>query len=258
MNDPHVVALNYKVRHGPEFDYSSAKSLRTRTNGFDLRLEDGNVRFALYGHHATEREARDAVDGYIRAWELNAALEYGPNALKLEFDWAEIEDRKPTPGVTLARPKPIRVAVALGTPQVIAAPLAYPSPPSMGLARSPDVDSMYLRFTGHHAGREPLTSMAYFCLTVLEASTGKHQRRREAAARKYCIDRQVLEDLGRLCSAKGGAGARKAEGLSRELTSQEQQFLLMAIKAIIRRAAELAHDPQAPLKPITLGNLPAI
>lgn len=258
MNDPHVVALNYKVRHGPEFDYSSAKSLCVRTSDFDLRLEDDKVRFVMHTHHATEQEARDAIDDYIRAWELHAALAFGPNAFKIEFDWAELEDRNPTPGITLVWPRPIRFGIAIGTPQVIVAPPAYPAPPLKGLARSPDVESMYLRYAGHHAGREPLTTMAYFCLTVLEASTGNRRGRRKAASKKYCIDQQVLEDLGRLCSAKGGAGARKAEGRGSELTSHEQHYLQMAVKAIIRRAAEVAHDPRAPLKPITPGDLPKI
>ena len=141
MNDPHVVALNYKVRHGPEFDYSGTKSLCAHTGGFDLRLEDENVRFAMHGHHATEQEARDSIDDYIRAWELDAALEFGPKAFKLEFDWAEIEDRNPAPDVVLVRPRPLRVSVALGNPQVIVAPSAYPAPPSKGLTRSPDVES---------------------------------------------------------------------------------------------------------------------
>ena len=258
MNDPHVVALYYKVRHGPEFDYSGAKSLCTRTNVFDLRLKDEEARFAMRGHHATEREARDAIEDYIRAWELDAALKYGPNAFRLEFDWTEIEDRNPAPSVAVVRTRPLRVSVALSAPQVIVAPPAYPAPPSKGLARSPDVESMYLRYAGYHEGKEPLASMAYFCLTVLEASTGKRRERLKAAATKYCIDQQVLKNLGRLCSTKGGVSSRKAEGLGRELTSHERHFLQMAVKVIIRRAAEVAHNPDAPLKPITLGDLPAI
>ena len=258
MKDPHVVALNYKVRHGPDFDYSSAKSLYALTGDVDLRLEAGKARFVMRGHHRTEKEARDAIDDYIKAWELDAALEYGPNAFRLEFDWAEIEDRNPAPGVTTLRLKPLRVAVALGTPRIVAKPSTYPAPPSRGLARSPDVESMYLRYAGYFEGSEPLASMAYFCLTVLEASTGKCRGRRKAAATKYGIDEHVLQNLGRLCSAKGGAGARKAEGLGHELSSHERHFLHMAVRAIIRRAAEVAHDPRAPLTPITLRDLPTV
>ena len=258
MKDPHVVALTYKVRHGSDFDYSSAKSLCALTGEVDLRLENGKARFVMRGHHTTEKEARDAIDDYIKAWELAAALEYGPNAFRLEFDCAEIEDRNPTPGVTTLHFKPLRVAVALGTPRIVTKPPTYPAPPSKGLARSPDVESMYRRFVGYFEGSEPLTSMAYFCLTVLETSTVKCRGRRKAAATKYGIDEQVLKNLGRLCSAKGGAGARKAEGVDHELSSHERHFLHMAVRAIIRRAAEVAHDPRAPLTPVTLRDLPTI
>ena len=221
MDDPHVVALNYKVRHGPEFDYSGAKPLSVHTDRFDVQVNDDNVRFLIHAHHATEQEAREAIDDYIRAWELDAALDYGPSAFRLEFDRAEIEDRNPAPGVTFVRPRPLRIGVALGTPRIVAKPPTYPAPPSKGLARSPDVESMYLRYAGYCEDREPLSSMAYFCLTVLEASTGQRRGRRKAAATKYCIDEQVLANLGQLCSAKAdpAPGRRKAAATHSRPTS---------------------------------------
>ena len=64
----------------------------------------------------------------------------------------------------------------------------YPSPP-LDLAISPDVQTMHDRYMNYLQGREPLSSMAFFCLTVLENSAGG----RKAAARKYQIAKRVLE-----------------------------------------------------------------
>ena len=185
MDDLHVVALHYNVEHASSIDYSSAALLVIHEDVFDIRVEGGCVRFSMKDHFATERDARDAVDDYIRTWELDATLVRGPNAFKLCFARSDIEDRNPTPGIRDVR---LRGSVRAGRPRVrihaTVSPQTYPKPPSTGLKRSPDVDSMYDRYTGYRENREPLTSMAYFCLTVLlESSTRARYGRRAAAAK---------------------------------------------------------------------------
>ena len=102
----------------------------------------------------------------------------------------------------------------------------------------------------------PLTSMAYFCLTVLE---GTAQDKRQQAATKYGISMTVLNRIGRLSTEKGGPhGARKGEGVSSSLTPKERHFLEEAVKKIIRRAAEKVHDPDTSLKVITMSDLPSL
>ena len=108
---------------------------------------------------------------------------------------------------------------------------AYPPPPA-GVtlnADDPDVSTMYNRLSGYYGGREPLQSMAYFCLTMLERHFTRS--RREAAADFYNIDTAVLDEIGRLSSTKGGAtSARKAGGLGTELSHAESRFLEAAVK----------------------------
>lgn len=257
MNDPHVVALHYEVEHTSSIDYSSAEPLELHFDAFDVRVEDSHVRFAMKHHFATKQDARAAVDDYIGGWELNAALVRGPNAFKLRYSRSEIEDRKPTPGVINAHAEPVRLNFSASA-QATVSPRTYPKPPSMSLKRSPDVESMFHRYVGFREGREPLTTMAYFCLTVLEASTGECRGRRAAAAQRYCISEAVLKQLGELSSTKGGVGARKAEGVQQNLNQQEKMFLEAAVTTIIRRAAEVAHYPETSLKPITMFDLPSM
>ena len=256
MNDPHVVALQYKVEHASWVDYSKAELLVVHNDAFDVRVEDRHVRFSMKHHFTTERDARDAVDDFIRSWELDAALVMGPNAFKLRFYRSEIEDRNPTPGAIYARAGFTSFTMTATMARGTVSPPTYPNPPSTGLKRSPDVESMFHRYVGYREGREPLTTMAYFCLTVLEASTGERRGRRAVAAKRYCISEAVLKQLGELSSTKGGVGARKAEGVHQDLTQQERKFLEAAVTTIIRRAGEVAHDPDASLKRITVLDLP--
>ena len=255
MNDPYVLALNYKIQHGEGYDYSKAPALAVSTRHFDVGVEDKNVRFTFKTHHATERDARNAVADYIRAWELDVALHRGPNAFKLMFDRAEIHDRNPTPGVIAVAAGPVRFTVSLSEAKGTILLGSYPSPPTPGLKSSPDIQSMFIRYIGYREGKEPLTGMAYFCLTQFLSIAGGDIK---TAANRYFISRQVLKQVRVLASTKGGSVARKTEGVNTDLTPQETRFLEGAVKAIIRRAAEVEFDCNASLDKITIADIPAI
>ena len=87
----------------------------------------------------------------------------------------------------------------------------YPRPPGT-FRLSPDAESILLRYHGYLDGREPLLAMAYFCLTVLEASTRATKGKRASAAKKYKTEEKVLRKMGDLTSEKHGdrSSARKA------------------------------------------------
>ena len=264
MNDPHVVELTYVVGHDASIDYSDASTVDYEGEAFRLRMEDKRVSFRLKGHYPTEDAARKVVDRYIRSWELDIELRQGPGKFVLRYDKATIIDRNPLPP-PLPRPDMLDVSatftsgaasmcakVTLTAPK----PRPYPQPPST-LRLDPDdpnVLTMYGRFKGYLLKREPLTSMAYFCSSMLE----KHlSHGRKAAAAKYAIKENVLDKIGDLTANKGGrAAARKASGIGDELTEDETRFLEEAVKKIIRRTAEVAVDPDQHLPQVTLSDLP--
>ena len=137
-------------------------------------------------------------------------------------------------------------------------PRPYPQPPSTLRLDpdDPDVMTMYGRFKGYLLKREPLTGMAYFCLTMLEKHLSKG---RQAAAKKYGIKSDVLNKIGHLTAYRGGrAAARNASGIGDELTGDEARFLEEAVKRIIRRTAEVAHDPHKDYPQIKLSDLPQL
>ena len=255
---PRVKALYFNIEHDSGIDYSNAAPLSLRESAFDVMVDDDKACFTMKEHHATEKEARDAVAPYISTWEFEAALQLGPNKFTLVFDVADIEDRDPTTGAVFLRPKPVRLGALRGSLKLAVVKNRFPSPPAATVLRSPDVQSMFDRYLGYRERREPLASMAYFCFTVLRDSQGPSSSRLSAGARYYGIREDVLRTLSRLSSTKGGAGARKADGIHQELTREEKRFLEDVVKTIIRRAAELAANPSKTVKPITLSDLPPV
>ena len=119
-------------------------------------------------------------------------------------------------------------------------PNAYPDPP-LNTVLTPNVETMYYRYLDYCNGKEPLASMASFCLTVFEASTGRKKGQRRHAAKMYRIEKQVLDKIGDLTTNKGGATVRKAAGVETEFSPQECQFSQHAVRTIIRRMAQYAH-----------------
>ena len=140
-----------------------------------------------------------------------------------------------------------------GTPNLQRQPRAYPEPPS-DIALNPDPRTMHL---GDRSGREPLASMANFCLTVLEASTGKRKGSR-AADRMYNVDKRILAKIGELAAHRGGTEARKSGGLATEFSPQERYFLNRALKTTIRRVAQREPTPESDLPKISWSDLPPI
>ena len=260
MEYPRVKALHFRVKHDSGIRFSNAVPLSLRQSAFDILVADEKVCFTMNEHHATSEEARDTVAPYISAWELEAALQLGPNKFVLVFDIADIEDRDPKTGTISIRPKSgfrgtmageLNINLTVGKNR-------YPSPPTVVLSRSPDVQSMLDRYLGYCKRREPLPSMAYFCFTVLCNSQGPSSNDVRTVGSYYGISKKVLRTLSRLSSTKGGANARKAEGTHQEMTHEESRFLEAVVKTIIRRTAELAAEPNKKVEPITLSSLPSV
>ena len=252
MNDPHVVALNYRIEHCSSVGYDNAAPLQHSEEAFDIHVEGGRVRFAMNRHYATEAEAVEAVKDYIRAWERLAALQNGPNKFKLVFDGPEIEDRDPTPGIVHVRAMFVSCVASFGELTVHVSKTAYPQPPSKKLEFSPDIDSMHHRYLNYRAGKEPLPSMAYFCLTMLQYMAGGNP---SAAAKKFGISRNVLIKVGTLSSGAGGGAARKADGIHQPYGPDDKRFLDAAIRSMIIRAAEITHNPDARREQITIDGI---
>ena len=262
INDPHVRAINYFIGHDDRVDYRDAAPLSYESDLFHVQADKGQVILEPKNHYATEEEAKEAVEGFVRRWEFESALRVGSAAFKMMYAGVDIIDRNPPPpGVVpisgTFRSRPLRMQARL--PKRVS---EYPSPHS-GRPIEPDhPDALFMlsRLDLYRQRREPLASVAYICLTVLEGSAapgvrGRDQRRAKTAG-YYRIEKKILDVVGALSSEKGGSLARKSGGSNDAFTKQEVQFLEASVTAFTRRAAEKAADPIANLPLIAMADLP--
>jgi hypothetical protein len=198
----------------------------------------------LKEHYAHPKEARAAVEPFIRVWETWEPLGPVLAGFGLMYSKPEVLDRNAPAGnyarVTL---QPLQLSAG---GEVM--PLGYyPDPPTEQAAMNADVVVMAHRYWLYRQGRDTLAAMAYFCLTMLKISAGG----RKQAAKLYDASNQVLSKIGTLTDSKGGRGARKGKGVAQEFTPSEQSWLEGTIRALIHRAADIASDPNQALPTIT-------
>ena len=262
MPDPHVVALYYRLETGRQLAFNEPTPLEKVADAFSLRLANGQLRVEMKDHFATADAARLKVDPYMRSWEIATDLKHGPGAIRFRFESPEIIDRDPPPpgASVVVQLEGVSCVATAGVVAVVVTSKQYPDPPDRFVA-SPDVETMWLRYSGYVAGKEPLLSMAYMCLTVLEASTGKAKRKREAAAKRYTVDIDVLKKLGALTTERGDAAtARKVEAGRpfQPLSDTETTWVKDVIRALIRRVGEWRADSQFPWPKITMADFPKL
>jgi hypothetical protein len=208
-------------------------------------------------HHATVETARECVEEFLRAWELDAALNADKKEFSFAFKGSNVIDRKPSPGAV--RGKAIGVMslfVAVDEAKVEKVKSAYPAPPS-GLKPSLDTETMWHHYSRFLEDREKLTSMGFYCLSLLQWRTGTKTARQDIAT-QYGIDLEVLKTLGTLTSDIGDlTSARKLEMSSqvRPHTPKEVKWVKAAVKMLIRREAEYDNDPTATRAQITMKDL---
>ena len=262
MNDPHVETVEYRLVPDESLRFNSPP-LEHETDAFKLRLQCDVLTVWLKDHYASEDDAKEAVDSYLEIWAVYEALE-SRRRRKIRFDYrgAKIVDRDPSSHDNGVR-RTVRTSLGLlwSTTEAVETRGDYPQPPR-NFALSPDVATMWERYEGYLKGREPLLSMAYFCLTVLEGSARKlpgKGKNRAKALRTYAIQNKVLDTLGSLTANLGDAEtARKAGGKGRPPTRSKSAWIEQCIRALIRRAGEHAADPQKDFPKLTMEDLPKL
>jgi len=259
MNDPHVNALIYRVITAKNVDYDKAMPFSEERTDFTLSIDGQKAAFRMKRHLATEEEARKLVDNFLQAWSISIGLKHTPDEIKFVFESVEIIDRNPPKETCNSKSLTMCISGSMHASASCSASVSihtskskFPSLPQ-NFAVIIDVETMYLRYKAYRENRESLTSMAYMCLTILEASTGG----RRYASQKYFIHLDVLRKLGVLVSEWGSElEARKMpkSGTFTPLTQKEKSWIEEVIRKIIFRVGEQAFDPQKQLPQITMND----
>ena len=261
MRDPHVVSLRYRVETDKTVRFDNPPPVERETKAFRMRLSDGTVTFEMKKHYASKETARECVEPYLRTWEVAAALSQGRKEIGFAFEKAEVVDRDPPPPGThqVIRPEAIESVIVGGTVTLSITRGQYPEPPS-GFRLSPDVEIMLMRYEMHRAGDESLTSMASMCLSILEASAGRRNKR-ERAAKRYSVDEKVLGTLGTLTSEVGDERTARKVPKSRTYrphSPAQTAWIEAVVRRLILRVGEWDFDPSATLPKLTMDHFPKL
>lgn len=262
MNDPHVNALTYVLVTEASLSFDNPPPIEIEFPSFSICLQDGILTVTMLEHFSSQDRARQCVEPILEAWTLDVGLRAGRDEFSFRFQNAALVDRNPPP------PSPGHILQANVGEITVAGMSAsctvtrkhYPPPPN-GLLVSADVRTMWNRYLNYVAEKEPLLSMAYFCLTVIENSTGVNKKKRKHAGELYSISQDLLDKLGQLVSEHGDeTQARKLvpKSTRRPLSGAEETWIKDAIRLIIRRKAEYDSSPGSVLPLLDLDQLPVV
>jgi hypothetical protein len=256
MRDPHVERLFFEIGAGEGTSYRNPPPLCFSNALGEFKATDGLLVVEPLDHFASKTDARTVIEPFLRSWEIETDLTAGIGTIRFRFKRAETIDRDP-PASGSSRTIELEGAVLAAsglTASLHVTRAFYPAPPKQ-FRSSAEVEAAYRRWRNVKAAREPLQSMAYFLLTLLESGAGG----RRQAAGTFSIDVEVLKAIGHLSSKKGDLmTARKVPRKPplRELTGPERTWLDEAIKRIIVRLGERASG--APMKRLAMSDLPRI
>lgn len=255
MNDPHVERLHYSLTTSEGLSFEKCPPLIHDTETHRFVLEDNQLTCELKEHFAEIEEAKGFVEPQIRSWEIDAALSFGSEQFKFVYKDAHVIDRNPKPDDETSICGRVAVTARLKSSISVHVRLeAYPEPPTDFLI-NPDVKCLWGRYSSYLQGEEPLLSMAYFCLSLIEVLAGG----RKEIPSKYLVDRLVVDKLGELTSTRGDEmTARKAKGHNfTPLTGEEVRWIESCIRKVIRRLGEPAQGVSRH-QSITMAELPKI
>jgi hypothetical protein len=98
MNDPHVAALYYGIKHAKGVDYDKAPELHCDQPEFTISVRNDRAEVTMKSHFASAEDARAKVEPFLRVWELTVALQLGPREFEFDYIGANVIDRNPPPG----------------------------------------------------------------------------------------------------------------------------------------------------------------
>jgi len=240
MRDPHVKLVRFNVDSHECVTYRNPPPITFSNELGDFSLANGLLEVIPARHYATENQARQDIEPYLKAWEIDTDLNRNRGEIRFKFKNAELEDRNPPPtGSTHVLGSEVGSFVVVGCDiQTEIVRRSYPPPPS-GFAYCKELEIIYQRWIDFWDGRERLQSMANFIISYITNIPGGEKE----AARKYKISRKVFRRIGKLSSYRGTpVTARKAprENVFVDLTDEEKEWLLKAVQMVIHRIGEHA------------------
>jgi hypothetical protein len=257
VNDPHISALVYRLKTRTEFSFVDPPPVEHHAPGFDARLSGDELRIAMREHYPTEKEARAAVQPFVDAWEVDAALAHGRRYFWFLFENSFVVDRQPSQGGLHGVLQATAQASASMRGTLSASRTTYPPPPT-DFHVSALVRDLWDRYEATVDGRELITSAGYYCETGLTSLAPGKKGKPAWVARTLSIEEAILSKLNRLTNIGSAQTARKHSAQPVSHTGAEIAWLQRAVPMLIRRLGQWEHDRTAKLPILTMADLPPL
>jgi HAMP domain-containing protein len=251
LNLPRIESLTFQISSDPHTRYEHPEQMAFANALGQFQTGDGMLVWWPDEDFFDIEEAKRAVASFLSDWEVHAAIQGMPEALRFRFDHTEFEpliSRGPGETVVLAAAAAFAVSAVASA---IVIRKRYPAPP-LDFHATTEVETAFRRWRAYLEGREPLLSMAYFVFTVLVPENG---RSRQEASALFAIEETVLRTLSGLSSVRSGLDARKFTASNPvPLSDHERAWLEDAVRRLIYRLGE--HAGGAALTLIQMDDLP--
>ena len=234
----------YSVGDHPT-NYDSAKDMlpfSDKIGEFSIQNKELEVKFDI--PHPDEESARQAVDPFLKKWEMYPDLTQGYGTIRFKFSKPVLDQSK---GISLVERLVLKDRFEFR-------PVAerYPSPPPRDFNAGETARIAYNRWSLIREGREPLMSGAYCIVTLLEHATTRQESEpdkltngslRKAAAKKFNISRKLLDEIANLATNLGDDSTRRkftTERVARDSPRHDEVWLDRAIRQVVLHLCSLS------------------
>jgi len=195
--DPHVkkLLLRYELQPNEKETFNNPPPIEFEREELTGELVDNVLTCEMKDHYSTVGSAHQKIEDFLRAWEIDAALQHSRIIFKFVYLNAELIDGPKQ--ITISGPN--RASKTFTLTVNPAPPICnYPEPPTLFNA-DPDVETLWYRYELYKKQREELLPMAYFCISFVKYSFGKIDK----ASKSLNISNSVLEKIKDISSNRG-------------------------------------------------------
>jgi hypothetical protein len=248
-NDYWVTSLTYHLEPSENVKFDNCPPLEFASTLGTFRLADGVLVVSLKERLFDSREAaKEAVEAVLAAWNVKTRLDNWHAVLKFNYRSSGVTSKTPPPpGSTVVFVEGVSALMFAGAVTIVSTRSTYPDPPT-DFKMNADVETIWARYDQYISGRELLQSMTYFVSTYLNGCSDQR--------RYFGASKEVRRTLRMLSSWKGDMLTGRKADVKVPLTSQDEEWLKISVREIIRRAGQFAAGVQ--LRPLTMKDLPPL
>lgn len=232
-------------------DFQNAQHWAGILADFDCELKSDQLFLTPRKTFHTVEEARDVIEPFLRAWELDSELNANIR-IEFRFSSARVDQTDATSSSTTVSVHAAEVLLISDSATAHVSHSSYPSPTQLGLERTQFVEELLVRIRELRTRSHPMLVVAYLFLTQLEYEYGD----RKSAASQLNVDQKILQSIGRLSSKNDPDERRKVKGPVDALTEPERQWLFAALPKIALQVAHVESGKKPPA--LKMGDLPAL